>query len=435
MKTGRRVAAVWTGMLAAGLMAPTLLAAQERVTLDEAIERALGRSPQLAQQEQAVENAALAQRQAWAAFLPTLTGSTSGSLRSSRVLDPNTGEIRAGSSDSYSAGISARVDVFRGGARFVEMDRADADYRAAEAQRESQRFNVVLQTKSLFFAALRQDELLEVARRRVEQAQQNMEIVRARRRVGQATVSDSLRARLDLVNAQQSLLEAETELRAARFALGRQIGERGPVAAVPPDDLDPRPLGLSDEEILTLAEEASPAVQAAAYSAAAAAAQVTAAKTQYLPSISVNSGYSWNNQQRSFRGGTTSWTVGINLSYPIFNQFQRESNVDRAQFQHRLATLQEEDARLAARQEADAALHDLRTAEQRIANAREAVLVAAEDLRVVRERYSVGAATILDVLVSQAAADQADADLVSARFDYLLARAQLEAILGRELEG
>ena len=61
------------------------------------------------------------------------------------------------------------------------------------------------------------------------------------------------------------------------------------------------------------------------------------------------------------------------------------------------------------------------------------ILVAAEELRVVRERYAVGAATILDILVSQNAVTQADADVVRTRYDYILARAELEAILGREL--
>jgi outer membrane protein TolC len=51
----------------------------------------------------------------------------------------------------------------------------------------------------------------------------------------------------------------------------------------------------------------------------------------------------------------------------------------------------------------------------------------------VRERYAVGAATVLDVLVSQNAATQADVDVVTTRYDYVLARAELEAILGREM--
>ena len=116
-----------------------------------------------------------------------------------------------------------------------------------------------------------------------------------------------------------------------------------------------------------------------------------------------------------------------------FNGFQREASIDRAQYVQRVAQLQEDDVRLGAREEADAALQNLLTAEQAIVIAEDAAFVAAEDLRVVRARYEVGAATILDILVSQNAVTQADADVVTTRYDYILARAGLEAILGREM--
>ena len=107
--------------------------------------------------------------------------------------------------------------------------------------------------------------------------------------------------------------------------------------------------------------------------------------------------------------------------------------MSRAQFTHRLARIQEEDARLAARMEADGALQDVRTAEQAIAIAEEARQVAEEDLRVLRERYRVGVATILELVTSQISVVQASATAVTARYDYILARAQLEAVLGRGL--
>ena len=56
-----------------------------------------------------------------------------------------------------------------------------------------------------------------------------------------------------------------------------------------------------------------------------------------------------------------------------------------------------------------------------------------EDLRVQRERYRLGAATIVDVLASQVNLDQAEVDIVQARFDYLVAKAQIEALVGREI--
>jgi len=417
----------------AALAAPCGGAAQQTMTIEAAVERALGRSPQIAQQRQAVDDATVSRRTSWGSFLPTVNANTSSSLRSSQTFNDVTGRLESGSSDSYSAGLSGSWTVFEGTRRFREYDAAAAGLRAAEAQYADQTFQVTLQTETFFFDALRQEELLDVARQRIAEAAQNMEIVRSRTLLGEATVSDSLRARLDVVNAEQAVLEAETALRSARFALGRQVGLGEPVIPVSPGDLDPAPLALSDEEILQLAEAASPAVVAASQSTTAARASVAAARTAYIPSVRFSSGYSWTNRDPSFTGGTTSWNVSVNMSYPIFNGFQREGTIDRAQFVQRVRNLQYEDARLAARQRADAALQNLRTAERAIAIAEDAAFVATEDLRVVRERYSVGAATILDILISQNAVTQAETDRITTRYDYILARAELEAILGREL--
>jgi len=75
----------------------------------------------------------------------------------------------------------------------------------------------------------------------------------------------------------------------------------------------------------------------------------------------------------------------------------------------------------------------LTTAYEKIDIARANVAAATEDLRVQNERYRVGAATILDLLTSQASLTQAEQNFVQVRFDYLLARAALEALVGHEL--
>ena len=61
------------------------------------------------------------------------------------------------------------------------------------------------------------------------------------------------------------------------------------------------------------------------------------------------------------------------------------------------------------------------------------VAAANEDLRVSQERYRLGLATIVELLQSQEALNQADVDAVNARFDYLRAKAQIEALIGRPL--
>ncbi len=229
-----RVRLDFLALLCLALGTPTVVAGQQEMSLDEAIERALTRSPAIASQQQSVDNAYLNQRTSWASFLPTFSANGSGSLRSSNVLNETTGVIEPGSSDSYGAGISGSWVVFEGTRRFQEYEASKSDVRAAEARYVNQRYQVTLQTQTFYFNALRQADLLEVARERLEQAEQNLEIVRSRTLLGEATVSDSLRARLDVVNAEQAILQGETALRAARFSLGRQVGISGPVEPLRP---------------------------------------------------------------------------------------------------------------------------------------------------------------------------------------------------------
>ena len=415
------------------MLVPVGASAQRSITLDEAIERSVIRSPQIASQQQQLDNAYLSQKTGWASFLPTLNANGSGALRSAQTFNDVTGLLESGSSDSYGAGLSGSWTVFEGLRRFREYDAAKADVRASEARYANARYQVALQTKTVFFSALRQEDLLEVSRQRVVQAEQNMVIVRNRTLLGEATVSDSLRARLDVVNANQAVLQGENALRAARFSLGRQIGIGQPVTPARPADLEPSALPYTEQEIMELAESTSPSVIAAAESSVSAGLGVSAARTQYIPSFRLSSGYNWQNQTASLAGGNTSWNMSLSMSYPIFNGFQRETSIDRAQYVQRVLRLQEDDARLGAREEADAALQNLLTAEQAILIAQDASFVAAEDLRVVRARYGAGAATVLDILVSQNAVTQADADVVTTRYDYILARAELVAILGREM--
>lgn len=424
-------------MAGAGMAGLILLAsgvsAQETMTLDEAIERAIQRSPAMAQARQQVANAGWSQRTALGAFLPSISSNTGMSIRSANQLDPNTGELVSGSADSYSAGISANLDIFNGLSRWRERQSAGAEMDAAEASLVDQEYNVILQAQTAFFQALRQDELVAVSQARVVQAEQSLGLARTRANLRVATVSDTLRARLELVNARQQLLQAEADMRTARVNLGRQVGVDGPVLPQPPESLDPAPLALSDEEILTEAVQRAPSVLAAEAQQVSARASSQASKSSYFPSLSMSTGYNWNNQEASFTGGRTSWRWGLSASLPIFNGFNREAQVARASQTLRVAEVQARDARLAARAEATAALETHRTAELAIDIAQEAVTVAQEDLRVVRERYEQGVARIFDVVESQIALDQARVDLVGARYDYVIARAQLEAIVGREL--
>jgi outer membrane protein len=64
---------------------------------------------------------------------------------------------------------------------------------------------------------------------------------------------------------------------------------------------------------------------------------------------------------------------------------------------------------------------------------RTTVAAAQEALRMQRERYRLGASTIVDLLTAETTLNQAETGLVQARYNYLIARAQLEALVGHGL--
>lgn len=407
--------------------------AGQTISLGQALELALVSNPQLAQSSASLVNAGSGRQRAWGSFLPNVSMSSGTSVSSSQRFDQNTQRIVTGSSNSYSAGLSGSYQLFQGGRKFHELDRSASAYREAEARLQTQRFNVLLQTRTLFLNALRQADLVGVSEESVARAERSLSFARSLLEAQETTRSDTLRTRLELANAQQSLLQARNQLRAAQFSLGRQVGVDGPVVPiVPPEGLDPAPLKLSEEEIIALAETASPAVQAAEAASAAARSSVNNARSAYLPNLSMSSGYSWSNQERSFTGGNTSWNVRLSGSYSLFDGFAREVSVSQASQNRRVSRLSQEDARRGVRQEVDAALRTLETQEAAIAIATDAVAVAQEDLRLIGLRYP-SEATILDLIVSQVALEQAEVNLVGARYDYSIAKAQLESIIGVEL--
>lgn len=403
------------------------------VTLEQAVELARRNSPTLAQRLGAVRTSESAERVQIGAFLPSLSFSSGASLSSTERFNSQTNTTVSGSSDSYSAGLSASIDVFTAGRRGAQLRQTRANTDAAEAAVIEQQFAVALQAKQAFFNVLRADELIRLAEARVDRARQAGEAAERRMAVGSGTRSDVLRAQLEHNQARQALLQAQAQRRSAAYLLGAVIGVDGPAAARYDGPRGPTPLAVSDAELVALVTEASPAVRTAEAGLMASEAGLRSSRTQYFPTVRASGGYDWFNQDPAFSGGRTSWSTRLSLSYPLFNNFSREDAVERANVQVGVDRIEVEAARRQARADLEGVLSTLRLAEAQITLAEEAVAVATEDLRVVEERYRLGAATSIDLLQSQAALVEAENALVAARYDYLVARAQLEALVGRSL--
>jgi outer membrane protein TolC len=181
------------------------------------------------------------------------------------------------------------------------------------------------------------------------------------------------------------------------------------------------------------AESRSPRIQSALASANAASADISAARSGYWPTLTLGANTGWNASRANDYAFLNQRQVSLRLSWDLFNGFDRELAITQREASYDVARATAEDERRAVQAELTQRLAELDAARSKIDITQTSVAAATEDLRVQQERYRLGVATIVDVLTSQEALDQAEVDVVNARFDYLRARAQIEALIGRSL--
>jgi len=428
-----------TSRMAPGDPTSDTVALGPRLSLAAVIARTLAHSPGMAGARGAVRDASAAERVALGAYLPSLylnsaAGWSDQTLASTTAIGAP-GVAGASAANTHGAGVAAALDLFTGGRRGSQRSAAGAFSRAADAGMISQQYATMLTAKVGYFEVLRARELVRVAGESIAQTGLGLAYARDREAAGTATRSDVLRAQLALATARRQWLAAGDTLGMTGAALGRLVGADGPVDAEPPATLDPTPLAFGDSALLALAPTTAPAVVSAAAQASASAANVRASKAEYLPTIALGAGYNWANASQVPGALRAGWIVTVSTSFPLFNGFVREATITQAEAAADFAMAASADAKRLARAEAQRLIGSLHVAEHDIALAGESVRLATEDLRVILARYRAGIATILDVLTSQTALVQAELDLVSARFNYQITRASLEALLGRGLSG
>jgi outer membrane protein len=436
-------------MTLAGLMLlPAAMMAQDAkpIALEDAVRLARRNSPASVQSRNNIRQNAGLVRQRYAAFLPSLNLSAglseSEGFNLAQVPDPaNPGSFisvpRPFNQDwNGNHGLSAQFQIFSGGARLFQLQQARAQLDAAEAADVAQDFTIALQVKQQYYAVLAAREQRSAAERQLESAEQQLRASTARVQAGAATRSDSLRTSIQVGNAKLAILTAENGLANANAALSRLIGSETLVTADPTSEAS-ETVSLTDAELLAMGDR-SPAVLQAQANEVAAKQGNRSIWSQYLPSLSVTMARSFSGRPGEFQlwgdGDLNSTRTNYSVGWQLFNGLNREQQGLSARISLDNAEAQLRDARLNARQQMIQQLGAFRTAEARVQIQVSSVAAGEEDLRVQQERYALGASTLLDVLNSQTTLDQARRDLIQARLDARVAKAQIEALIGRDLQ-
>ena len=421
--------------------APVVPQAPLQVTLQEAVRRALEVQPVIVQARGDQRNAGASQLAATGAFLPTITASGSSNLTSTNRYNPSTGQIiSAPSNTSYSGSLGLTLNLFDGFQRIASKRVASANQDAADAGFVNQRYQVTATTAAVFFTALADEELVRVAQAQVDRAKEELQISVNKFQAGAATRSDTLTSTVDLGNARLALLQAQANLATAQANLGRQVGVDQLVRAIRDTAFPPLP---DTTALRAQVLESSPVVLQAEAKARATQAQAGIAHAEYWPALSLSYSNGYTGLDSLGRLGLTPWSTTQNylnnwalrftLSWTIFNGFSREADQVSASVTRDVALATAADTRRQMNAQYTQQLAALYTANAQIGIAGADVAAATEAVRVQQERYRLGAGTLLDLLTAQANLTQAQVSEVQARYTYLIARAQVEALVGHPL--
>ncbi|MDO8501491.1 MAG: TolC family protein [Gemmatimonadaceae bacterium] len=407
------------------------------MTLAEAIRLAQQNALTTVQARGSIRTSELSVKQSYAAFLPSFSLSAGTQRQSGDRFDTQGNLVPfTGNPSNYSTGIQSSLQLFDGGRRFFDVKRSKADVDAAEAGETASRFQVALQVKQQYYNILAARESQSAAEAQIEQTTQQLNASSLRLRAGAATVSDSLRSVVQLGNARLALLTAQNNLQLANATLTRLVASSRPITATVSDTVDQQVVIPDIAELDALVQRA-PAIQQADAQLASAHASLRSAKTSYLPTVNMNFNRSGSGLDPQFGIGDKRYAYNQNLSFslnfPLFNNLTREVNVARAIVAEDVAEVAARDAKLLAHQTLVQSLGQMQTALAQVAIQTTSVAAATEDLRVQKRRYELGATTLLDLLTSQTQLDTARSALIRARYDYRVAKAQLEALIGRDL--
>lgn len=400
-----------------------------RVTLAEALERATRLDPNYVAALGQVDNAEWGRRNAIMAFVvPSLTLSTSYTQSTSPSFNFGTGGF---SKQFVQANAVAQYELFDGGRRIFELQRAKADLEGARASELEARFLAALATERAYYDVLGGRELLTTARDRTRRAEEQLATARARVLSGAAVQTDSLTLLLELQRSRVDELRQAAVVDVARLELGRRIGLPGPVDAEPLPD-EPTTLPISLEAAVALALEQGPQYRIVRANERAAVADLRAERSAYLPQILLT-GQRSSFDTRFWPDATNRGQFSITATLPVWDLGRRELFISQARVRRDVNRAIRADLELAARRDVAEAYQAFEVAVAAAAVAREAVVVGRENYRVQDARYRAGASTILDLLEAQVSLSGAESGLVQARYAALLARAGLEVIVGRRL--
>lgn len=295
----------------------------------------------------------------------------------------------------------------------------------AEAARQKLRFDVVRS----FYGVILGREMIKVSDDAIRSAEANRKKVSDMVDVGMTTEADLLAADLEVANAGQRKIEAESQLVNTLASLNITIGTNADLDRQLAGELREKFFPVEDQaELIRLALEDRPDYRRILLDVENSRVQTKALRDTRLPRVDAfgNVGYS----SPYIANGSTDYTVGVNLTYTLFDA-GRKARTEQAVEGETLAGLERDNLANQIRLDVIRAFQVFKTADAKIRVSIKSIARAEEAQRITDDRYKAGLATFSEVLRAGSALTGAKQDLLNSRYEYYVGYAGLLLATGR----
>jgi outer membrane protein len=302
--------------------------------------------------------------------------------------------------------------------------------------------DVAMQTRLDYLNVLRERENLRVTTELRRDIEERLRVTRETFDAGRVPRFYVLRDETELANVQQMQAMAQSRVEQSLVALKTTLGLDLASVVELTDRLEYRPATVSIGEGIREASERQPEIQAAVKQREASAAEVRAAYGNYSPQVSLSYMYdwgwmrnrAWESQAEGARmrgDGSEGYSVGVVVTLPVFDGFMRENALKTAKSKLDRAVQAEGLARQQIAKDVNQAALMLAAAEKSVEASQKGLEQAAEEARVIGERFESGRGIQLEVLDAQVALTRARFNAVNALAEYQGAQAMWLRAIGR----
>jgi len=424
-----------------------------RLSMVEAVARALEESEEIAATRAQIDQAASRVTQATATALPQLSAALTYNRAIKTIFDdiefggPDSGDdssaeafkdLPFGRPNNYIANIQLSQLLFAGGSVGAARRAATLYRSAATHQHDEAVAELTLQVRVAYLNAVLAQRLREIALASREVAEAHLRQVESFFRAGTASEFELLRARVDLENRDPAVVQAGNAVKLAVLELKRLVNLPADQPLVLTTRGGPEMVEVDERELARLVEQ-RPALRAAREMVEMREATIAIYRGQRFPSLRFigNMGFQAFPETVAppgFADWREDWSVSLAVSWNIFDGLGTRGQIGEAQAQLRQARLEEAQLREGLEVGLAAALAEYEMARAQIAARRETAALAERALGLAESRFASGLSTQLEVSDASLLLDEARVNEVQAIYDYVKALARLERLSGGKLE-